>query len=325
MNRLPASCATSLCILLFLFGCAPPAPPALTPVVVQLQWTHQAQFAGFYAADQNGYYSAEGLAVTFIEGGAEVERFTPVLDGSIQFGMATGDELILARAEGKPLRAIATIYRRSPIVFIALDSTGVTGPEDFAGKTIRVSANLVPSLHAMTTRVGVTPDQYTEVVLPSDVAAFGTGDVPIWGGFSTGFLVSVLDAGYEVNLIYPDDYGVHFYADTLFASDEFIASQPELILRFLRATFKGWTYAVEHADEMGAMVLQYKPEANPALENAKMIASIPLVNTGEDFIGWMKPEIWAGMEETLREQSVLTAPLDVTDAYTLQFIEELYK
>lgn len=55
-----------------------------------------------------------------------------------------------------------------------------------------------------------------------------------------------------------------------------------------------------------------------------MIASLPLVNTGEDFIGWMKPEIWAGMEQTLREQGVLTAPLDVTQVYTMQFLEETY-
>ena len=55
-----------------------------------------------------------------------------------------------------------------------------------------------------------------------------------------------------------------------------------------------------------------------------MTASIPLINTGEDDIGWMKPEIWTGMEQTLREQGVLTAPVDVTQVYTLQFLEEIY-
>ena len=56
-----------------------------------------------------------------------------------------------------------------------------------------------------------------------------------------------------------------------------------------------------------------------------MIASIPFINTGEDHIGWMKPEIWAGMEKTLREQGVLTAALDVTQVYTMQFLKEIYK
>jgi hypothetical protein len=55
-----------------------------------------------------------------------------------------------------------------------------------------------------------------------------------------------------------------------------------------------------------------------------MIASLPLVNTGEDFIGWMKPEVWAGMEHTLREQHVLTDPVELEQVYTLQFLEEIY-
>lgn len=310
---------------LALNACGESPSAALSPVTVQLQWTHQAQFAGFYAADQNGYYSEEGLDITFLEGGAEVDRLSPVIDGNAQFSMATADEIILWRAEGKPVRAIAVVYRRSPIVFIALKQTGITKPQDFAGKTIRVSANLVPSLHAMTTRIGVLPDEYTEVVLPSDVEMFASGEVPIWGGFSTGFVVSVAEAGIEFNTIYPDDYGVHFYADTIFAADDFIAENPDLILRFLRATLKGWMYAVEHPAEMGMMVLKYNPESDADLENAKMIASIPLVNTGENFIGWMKPELWAGMEQTLREQGVLTGPLDVTQVYTMQFLEEIYK
>ena len=317
---------TALLSVTYLVACSPTSTPTqtLTPITVQLQWTHQAQFAGMHAADQNGYYGEEGLKVTFVEGGAQVDRFTPVLDGTAQFSMATADELILARAQGKPLRVIATIYRRSPIVFIALASTGITKPEEFTGKTIRVSANLVPSLHAMTTRVGVTPDQYTEVVLPSDVQMFASGEVPVWGGFSNGFIISVLDAGYQINWIYPDDYGVHFYADTLFASDDLIAKNPDLVLRFLRATLKGWTYAVENPADVSALVQKYNPDADPDLEIKKMTASIPLVNTGEDFIGWMKPQIWAEMAETLREQGVLTEPLDVTQVYTLQFIEEIY-
>jgi hypothetical protein len=72
-------------------------------------------------------------------------------------------------------------------------------------------------------------------------------------------------------------------------------------------------------------VVLYNPAADAALETSKMTASIPLVNTGEDFIGWMKPEVWAGMEQTLREQGVLTGPLDVTQVYTMQFLEEIYK
>jgi hypothetical protein len=56
-----------------------------------------------------------------------------------------------------------------------------------------------------------------------------------------------------------------------------------------------------------------------------MTASIPLINTGEDFIGWMKPEVWAEMYQTMSEQGLLTAPLDVTQVYTMQFLDGIYK
>jgi hypothetical protein len=73
------------------------------------------------------------------------------------------------------------------------------------------------------------------------------------------------------------------------------------------------------------MVVKYKPSADAVLETAEMIASIPFVNTGEDYVGWMKPEIWAGMETTLREQSVMTKTLDLSQVYTMQFVREVYR
>jgi NitT/TauT family transport system substrate-binding protein len=336
MKSFNHSIATLLLILVVcLTACEPTTTPtqALTPITVQLQWTHQAQFAGMYAADQKGYYAAEGLDITFAEGGSQVDKLTPVLPstgsgqatGTAQFGVAGADELILARSEGKPLRAIATIYRRSPVVFISLAEKGITRPQDFTGLTIRAPANTLPSLRAMTTQVGIAPDQYTIVDLPSDLTMFASGDVPVWSAYVNSFVITVQKAGYKINLIFPDDYGVHFYADTLFTTDDLITADPDLVLRFLRATFQGWTYAVEHSSEIGTMVVHYNPAADPALENDKMAASIALVNTGEDHIGWMRPEIWAGMEQTLSEQGVLTAPLDVTQVYTMQFLEEIYK
>jgi NitT/TauT family transport system substrate-binding protein len=140
----------------------------------------------------------------------------------------------------------------------------------------------------------------------------------------TNEVIAAKAAGYQINLIYPDDYGIRFYGDTLFTTDNIVAAQPDLVLRFLRATLKGWTQVVENPETAAPLVSKYNPKADPSLETAKMIASLPLVNTGEDHIGWMKPEIWSGMEKTLREQGVLTQTLDVTQVYTVQFLKEVY-
>ena len=311
--------------VLFVSACALPAVPApLTPVTVQLAWTHQTQFVGLYAADQNGYFAEEGIAVSFLPGGSKVDILTPVVEGAAQFGIASGDELILARAAGKPLRAVATIYRRSPVVFISLAETGITHPQDFAGMTIRVTANILPSLRAMMAQIGVTDDQYEIVELPSDLSLFESGDVPVWGVFLNGFVVTVEQAGNAINRVFPDDYGVHFYSDTLFTTDALIAADPDLVLRFVRAALKGWTYATENPDETARLVQEYNPSADLAIEGARMIASLPLVNTGEDNIGWMRADRWAGMAQTLRDQGILTSPVDVASVYTMEFLQEIY-
>jgi NitT/TauT family transport system substrate-binding protein len=161
--------------------------------------------------------------------------------------------------------------------------------------------------------------------LPSDLTRFASGDPPVWGVYTIGFVVAIQKAGYKLNIIYPDDYGIHFYADTLFTTDNLISTNPDLVRRFLRATLKGWSYAVENPAEVPAMVQKYKPEADASIELARMTASLQLINTGEDYIGWMKPEVWTYMEQTLRAQGIVTAPLDVPQVYTMQFLEEIYK
>jgi NitT/TauT family transport system substrate-binding protein len=328
MNMLSRKSIPFLLILtIAVSGCGPSGSPkpALTPVTVQFRWTHQAQFAGFYAADQKGYYSQEGLAVTFIEGGPTVDLYTSVLNGIVQFGVTGVDSLIVQRADAKPLRAIATIYRRSPQVFVAKADSGISRPDHFVGKNILTALPIIPTLNAMMTKVGIGRQQYNVVTLPYDIALFASDKTPIWAVYINGSIQILKQAGYKLNIIYPDDYGVHFYADTIFTTNDLITKKPDLIRRFLRATLKGWTYAIENPGAVGSMVLKYKREANVGVETENMIASIPLVNTGEDHIGWMKPEMWAGMEKTLREQGVLKKPIDVKEVYTLQFLYEIYK
>lgn len=311
--------------MLLTLGCQTNEVERLTDeVTVQLSWTHWAGSSGFYAADQNGYYAAEGLYVKFLPGGPGTDPLISVLDGSAQVGVIDATELITARADGKQLRAIATINRRSPLVFITLPDSNITSPQDFAGKTIRVAFGMSSTLQAMTGRFGVGLDQYTEVRIPSDLAKFSSGDPAIWGAYITGFATDLQLAGQEFRRIFPDDYGFHFYGNTIFTTDDLIADNPELVTRFLRATLKGYADAVENPSKTGTLVTVYKPDADPALESAKMAASVPLVHTGQDHIGWMKPEVWAGMEHTLRQLGILDGTVELDKAYAMEFLQQIY-
>lgn len=324
MKRIVTISTLLLVATMLLVACGTPEVAEPDEVTVQLKWVHQAQFAGFYAADQNGYYAAEGLAVDFAEGGPAVDHVQAVLDGAAQFGVAGADRMILERAAGKPLRAIACIYRRSPRVFVAAADSGISEPEDFVGQRILVTASGIPTLQAVMARVGVDPDEYSTVEGPRDLTLFASGEVPVWSAYLNGSIYVLRQAGFELNIIYPDDYGVHFYADTIVATDDFIAADPGLVTRFLRATLRGWTYAVENPGAIGPMVLQYKADADAEDETEKMEASLPLIHTGEDQIGWMRDEVWEGMHQILLEQGILDQPVGLDEVYTMEFLQTVY-
>ena len=319
-----SGCLFIVLLLASLASCVPAKQRPLTAIKVQLGTTPSVRFSGLYAADQKGFFLAEGLSVTFAAAEPGTDPVQSVVQGHAQFAVASADQLILARAAGAPVVAVATIFRRSPVVFISLAEKRITRPRDFAGKAIRAPVALLPSLHAMLARAGVPVGYYTVVNAPADPATFARGDVPVWGAFVYGFVVALQLSGYKVNMIFPDDYGVHFYGDTLFTTDENVANRGVMVSRFVRAALRGWTYAMENVSEMPLMVKKYEPTADVKLQIAQMAATLPLVNTGEDHIGWMRPEIWAGMERTLREQGVLSKKIDVGLVYTQRFLQEIY-
>jgi NitT/TauT family transport system substrate-binding protein len=166
-------------------------------------------------------------------------------------------------------------------------------------------------------KVNITPYSY-------DLQPFLNGQIDATPAIAAGSLIDILKQRPDANLIWAEDYGIHFYADTIFTTDQIIAENPDLVLRFLRATIKGHQYAIENPDEATQISLRYAKDPTLAVQQQMMIASIPFINTGEDHIGWMKPEIWADMEKMLREQGLLIAPLDITQVYTMQFLQEIY-
>ena len=313
-----------LIFLTMLSACATGKPDMQDDVTVQLNWVHYGAFGGFYAADQNGLYSTEGIDVTFVEGGPGIDPIAAVVAEEAQFGVASADTLLLARAAGRPVQAIATILRRSPAVLVTRADSGLTRPEDVKGQQIRMTSQIAPSFHAMMARAGISPESYSEVLLPSDLTLFAENDVPVWGVYYNSFAVAIERAGYDLNYIFPGDYGVHFYGDALFTTDEMLERDPALVTRFVRATLGGWREAVGNAEASGALIAAYDAGADVELEGAKMEASVPLVHTGEDQIGWMRPERWQGMYDTLLEQGLLARPFDVTEAYTMEHLQTIY-
>jgi NitT/TauT family transport system substrate-binding protein len=306
-----------------------PADKTLDEITVQLKWVHQAQFAGLYVAREKGYYAQEGIKVNFLEGGQGIDSAAAVISGKAQFGVVAPEDVLILRSRGGPLKAIAAIYRRSAVVFLALAGSGIVRPHDFLDKTVASGGeggavrDLEFQFHALVKKLG--PDISRIRVVPYDpkYTGFIKGDVDVTPAFSTGGLIRLRQEGLTLNLIWPSDYGIHFYSDTLVATDETFKANPDLVTRFLRATLKGWRDAIGNSDEAVATTLKYARVKDPQLQTAMMEGLLPLVHTGEDQIGWMKPAVWQGMYNVLLEQKILSAPFEVDQAYTMHFLEEI--
>jgi len=312
-------------ILLVAVGCREAEQP-LDEVTVQLAWYHQAQFAGFYAADQNGYYAEEGLDVALRPSpGPGTDIPAVVGDGEGDFGIVTGAALVPARASGVPVTAVAVIQRRSPTVFMTLADSGIRRPADLPGRTIRkLDPGSAPIFAAMMRSLGLDPATVHEVDVGFSLDAFTRGEVDTYSAYLTSVVVSARAQGLDINVIYPDDYGVHLYGDTLFTSDRLIRENPDLVLRFVRATLRGLRWAVENAEEAGQLSLEYDPTLDADHQVGQMKVSLPLIHTGEDQIGWMRTATWQGTLDILVDQGLLTGAVDVDDVYTMEFLYEVY-
>ncbi|RPH49500.1 MAG: hypothetical protein EHM85_13670 [Desulfobacteraceae bacterium] len=318
-----------LCGLL-ISGCGKPQPPkAPDEVKLQLKWMHQAQFAGFYMAQEKGYYAAENIKVSFIEGGLDVDIAENVKTGKADFGVMTPEYILINRGHGEALTAIAAIYRRSAVVYAAIADSGIVRPADFIGKSVAArgkggSYELDLQLRAMMKNLKIDLSKLKIVDFDPEYTDFYSRKVDVTAGYYTGGIIKIRKKGLRLNLIWPEDYGINFYSDTLITTDSLVAENPDLIKRFLRATLKGWQYAIGDYKEAVAVTMKYTRVKDSDTQSAMMEAMLPLVHTGEDQIGWMKGDIWRGMYEILLEQGLIEKPFDINQAYTTRFLDEIY-
>ncbi len=319
-------------ITVLLMSGVPAACTAFKPqpdkVTVQLSWFHSVEFAGFYVADQKGYYADENLAVTLKPGGADILPSQEVVDGKADIGVTGGDQLLIARSQGQPLKAIAAIFRQSPVALMALADSGIKTPQDMVGKRIGVISpaydnNNDIQLLAMLKQAGIDQSKVKLVVTEDySVGSLTSGAMDVYSGFAMNEAVDAKLRGLNVNLILPQDYGVSIYANVLFANQKTLDERSDVVQRFVRATFKGYQYAIEHPDEAGDLALKYDNTLDAAFQRASMQAEIPLIDTGDVPIGTMDSPVWQNTNDILLQQGLLKSSVDTSMVFTNKFVEK---
>jgi len=234
----------------------------LEPVAIQLRWFHQFQFAGYYAAIEKGFYADEGLHVTLREVEPGEDQIATVLEGKTQYGI--GDPALLRlRCQGKPVVVLAQIFQHSPQVLISKKESDIFSPDDLAGRKVMLATDYIGSVPIRAMILDVFGDMRHITVVPHDYSytKLIDGEVDAMAAYLSNAPLQLKKQGILVNIMDPRSYGIDFYGDNLFTTEKEIEEHPERVEKMIRATLKGWAYALEHKDEIIELIRnRYNPE-----------------------------------------------------------------
>lgn len=254
--------ATFLAVLMAALACvaAAPAWAGPRPVTLQLKWSHQFQFAGYYAALDKGFYRDEGLAVRFREHRPGITVEAEVVAGRADFGVSSAEALI-HHQQGASVVVLAAVFQRAANVLLLRADLGaandVLDPSDLAGRRVMLPPTPPPSIRVMLARHGIDESDIIVQQLTGNLDDLIHGETDAVSAYLTCQPRALAEAGVAARVMNPADHGVDFYGDCLITSRRLAGSEPQLVDGFLRASLRGWTYAMDHPEEIIALIREH--------------------------------------------------------------------
>jgi len=244
----------------------------LEKISLQLKWLHSFQFAGYYAAKEKGFYAEEKLDVSIEPRLPGINNIEQVLKDQSQYGVAdTG--LLEQRLTGKPVVVLASIFQHNPLVYLTLKSSGIVSPYELKGKRVMEDSYDNAPLLAMLYEAGISTNDFTHLANSFNPDDLINGKTDAMVSYLTDQVDYFKHKGIEINVIDPRNYGVDFLSDNLFTTEQEINRHPDRVRRFLRASLKGWDYALKHQDELIRIILdKYNPGNRISAEHLRFEA-----------------------------------------------------
>ncbi|SME89397.1 Histidine kinase-, DNA gyrase B-, and HSP90-like ATPase [Tistlia consotensis] len=224
----------------------------LEHIVLQLKWRHQFQFAGYYAAVAEGFYRDAGLEVELVEAKQGEDPAPVVASGMATYGVG-GSDLVLARAKGLPVVALAAIYQHSPYAIVTLSGRGIDSVHDLVGKRMMIEPQAAELL-AYLRYEGIDIERIEQVPHSFDIESLARGEVDATTAYVTDEVFALEEAGLDYQVFTARSAGIDFYGDVLFTTEDELARHPERVSAFLKATIKGWHYALDHPQEIARLI-----------------------------------------------------------------------
>jgi len=292
--RVLAAVASALLAVSLLLGPQALAQAEHKPVVLQLQWRPQSQFAGYMVAEEKGFYAEAGIPDITLRWWSEGDPPLKLLaDGKVDFCTGWLSQAVALRSRGVKIVNIAQILQRSALMLVARRSSGILEPADINGHRVGLwGADFDAQPMAFFKKFGIKPN----IVIQSySIAPFLRGAVEVASAMYYNEYHKLLEAGLredELRTFFFADYGLNFPEDGIYCTDATREKRPDLCRALVSASIKGWAYAIEHEKETLDIVMRHCDAAKLATNRnhqrwmLRTMAGLIRHRVGEDPSHW---------------------------------------
>jgi NitT/TauT family transport system substrate-binding protein len=292
-------------------------------VKLPLGYIPNVQFAPLYVAVEKGYFKEAGIEIEF-DYSFETDAVALVGADELQFAVVSGEQILLARAQGLPVVYVAAWYQKYPVAVVSKAEQGILMPADLRGKKIGLpgtfGANYI-GLDALLFSAGLTEKDVTlDSVGFTQVESLAADRDEAVSVYAANEPVQLRAQGYEINELLVSDY-VQLASNGLITNEKTIAENPDLVKRMVSVLVKALEYTIAHPDEayeLSKPHVENLAQADEAVQKEVLARSIELWKA--ERIGFSDMVAWENMQNTLLKMGLLTEPLDLSKAFTNEFV-----
>jgi EAL domain-containing protein (putative c-di-GMP-specific phosphodiesterase class I)/ABC-type nitrate/sulfonate/bicarbonate transport system substrate-binding protein/GGDEF domain-containing protein len=274
-------------------------------ISIHLKWYHKFQFAGYYAAEMQGYFEEEGHSVELIEGGPNKNHLHKLINHASEYAVL-GSESLNSLAVDSPIIIVASIFQHAPEVLITLKSSQAKGIADLKDKMLMLAdSNISGHIEAMLLKNHLNAGDYQKYSYDGDVSKLVDGRVFAMYGYISNEPYKIKQLGHEVDIFRPQEYNIDFYGDNFATTQYELDNYPDRVASIRRAIIRGWNYAIEHPEEIITHILNRRTE-NPMPfdrdhQNYEAQKTIELIDVNNIPLGHSSRDRWAAMIDTFNQ------------------------
>jgi NitT/TauT family transport system substrate-binding protein len=306
----------------------------LDDVRVQLQWVAQSQFAGYFVANDLGFYEDECLNVEILEGAVEIVPQTVLATGGAEFGLAWVPKALVSREQGADIVNIAQVFERSGTLEVSFADSGIQTPADWAGKTVGNWG--FGNEYELTAAIELFGVEDVELVGQNfDMLALLNGELDaaeamIYNEYAQLLEAENPDTGElyqpeDFNIIDFNEVGTAMLQDAVWVNADWIAEEgnEDIAVRFLKATFRGWIHCLDNFDECVEVVLNNGSTLGESHQAWQLNEILGLIFPASNGIGVMNESLWEQTVEVATSQIEELQGVEISgDAYRTDLAQQ---